>query len=309
MSNACAPKGSLSTSQRKRLPAHAFAIPSIRMFPLYKRGPGGTLLPSRTHAINAKGRAQQAYNRGDLSASTLRRIDREADRVIQECKKMAKAKSSKKRAKKRPAKSKPKRKVALTKTGRTYDSKKPLAKREITMLRSIDRQAKRGRPVTTKNYSSDSAKALLRSLSARRFIQSIAPGKGYMLTPKGAKAVGNKYATKSDLKVVTKSSGGKVPSTKKKATKKKARKKKRTPAQIAATKKLVEMNKRKAKKTSKKKATKKKAKPRAQTRARYQAKKGQKRGRLRTRIAGNKNRVPVEVYDDPKVQNKVLILV
>ena len=310
MAKACAPKGALSYRQRKALPAKAFALPSVRMFPLYKQV-GGKLVPSKTHAINAKARATQAKNRGDLSASSARTIHKRADAVIKECDTMAKTK---------------RKKVSVSKSGRAIPA--TLDKRDTDMLRMIQRTI-RANEVVMRDDMTAAQKARVNRLMARKLVQNALKPGTYMLTQKGAKAVGVKFISKAEVRQrvgqlvkaakASKStkSGGTVPRGRKKAAKKKTAKKKtakkkaakkktqRTPAQRAATKRLVAMNKKRAKK----KAAKKKPKKRAGSRARYAAKKGQKRGRIHVRVSGASKRVPVEVRDVPEVKNKVIVLV
>lgn len=280
---ACAPKGRLPYKQRKKLPKKAFAQPSLRAFPLYKMGSDGKLLPSRNHAINAKARAQQAYNRGELSKATLKMIDRKADKVIKECD-MAKAK---KRTKKKSTK-KVVRKTMISRSGRETKSgsiprtKSDLAKADMTMLRSIDRQAKRGKPVLLKQYSSASSKNRIRTLEKGGFVAALpGVGKGYALTPKGASAIGNVYKSVAKIEKMV---DGKVPSRRKKTTKKKATKKKATSKKRRSS------------------ARKEVDRKRRTVHARYD--KG-----VKVKVSGSKKRVPVEVRDVPEVKNKVIILI
>lgn len=61
----------LSTETRNNLPAKEFAGPD-RSYPI----------PDRSHAANAKARAQQQYNKGHISLEMLHRIDAKADKVL-----------------------------------------------------------------------------------------------------------------------------------------------------------------------------------------------------------------------------------
>jgi len=67
----------LSTARRDRLAKAAFGLPGQRKFPM----------PDRSHAANAKARASQQYNRGNLSAGQKAEIDAKADRVLKMAKK------------------------------------------------------------------------------------------------------------------------------------------------------------------------------------------------------------------------------
>jgi len=262
---ACAPSGALTHSQRKRLPASAFALPSLRKFPLYKLI-GGELLPSRSHAINAKARAQQSYNRGEISGSTLSSIDRKADRVIKECD-MAKAKkTTKKRASKKrtPAQiAATKRLVAMNKARAKKKASKKKAKKTTKTVRKVVRE------------TIDTTTRTTRKKATKK---------------------------KASKKVV------------KKKTTKKVTRKRRTPAQIAATKRLIAANKARAKKkTAKKTTTKRKAAKKAPSRKRRTVKARYETGKnmrgVRVKVAGSKTRVPVEVRDIPSIKNRVIVLV
>lgn len=62
----------LTTADRKKLKAKTFGLPKERKYPM----------PDKSHAANAKARAQQQYNKGALSKGTLEKIDRKANRVL-----------------------------------------------------------------------------------------------------------------------------------------------------------------------------------------------------------------------------------
>lgn len=64
--------GLLTTKRRNSLPASDFALPSQRAYPVN----------DRSHAANAKARAQQQYNAGRLSEGQLRQIDAKANRKL-----------------------------------------------------------------------------------------------------------------------------------------------------------------------------------------------------------------------------------
>ncbi len=82
---ACALPGALSSRARDRLPDRAFGLPAERKYPMYTVS-GGKLVPSGSHAANAKARAQAQYDKGNLTLAQLRKIDRKADKVLAECK-------------------------------------------------------------------------------------------------------------------------------------------------------------------------------------------------------------------------------
>lgn len=63
----------LSTEERNKLPKGEFAGPD-RSYPI----------PDRSHAANAKARAQQQYNKGHISLKMLHDIDAKANKVLGE---------------------------------------------------------------------------------------------------------------------------------------------------------------------------------------------------------------------------------
>lgn len=64
----------LSEKQRDKLPDSKFGLPDERKYPM----------PDESHARNAKARAEQQLEKGNLSASDKRQIDRKADRILDE---------------------------------------------------------------------------------------------------------------------------------------------------------------------------------------------------------------------------------
>lgn len=62
----------LSSSDRKSLPASAFALPGERAYPVEDKG----------HAIAAKARASEMEHKGVISKSTKAKIDTAANREI-----------------------------------------------------------------------------------------------------------------------------------------------------------------------------------------------------------------------------------
>lgn len=62
----------LTTSKRNKLPAKEFALPKERKFPVN----------DKSHAANAKARAQQQYDKGNISKSTRDKIDSKANKVL-----------------------------------------------------------------------------------------------------------------------------------------------------------------------------------------------------------------------------------
>lgn len=67
----------LSSSQRNKLPKSDFALPRERKYPVN----------DKNHAANAKSRAQQQYDKGNISKGTLNKIDSKANKVLKSGKK------------------------------------------------------------------------------------------------------------------------------------------------------------------------------------------------------------------------------
>ncbi len=64
----------LTSRKRDRLPDSTFGLPEERKYPM----------PDTSHAANAKARASQMEEKGELTASQHRTIDRKADDILNE---------------------------------------------------------------------------------------------------------------------------------------------------------------------------------------------------------------------------------
>ena len=62
----------LSEKQRDRLPDSKFGLPDEHKYPM----------PDKSHARNAKARASQQEEKGNLTKSEREQIDRKADRIL-----------------------------------------------------------------------------------------------------------------------------------------------------------------------------------------------------------------------------------
>ncbi len=62
----------LSEKQRDKLPEKAFGLPEERKYPM----------PDKAHARNAKARAAQQEEKGTITQSEERKIDRKADKIL-----------------------------------------------------------------------------------------------------------------------------------------------------------------------------------------------------------------------------------
>ena len=62
----------LSEKQRDKLPDSKFGLPDEHKYPM----------PDKSHARNAKARASQQEEKGNLTAGEKAKIDRKADRIL-----------------------------------------------------------------------------------------------------------------------------------------------------------------------------------------------------------------------------------
>jgi uncharacterized protein DUF6582 len=62
----------LTEKQRDKLPDSKFGLPEEHKYPM----------PDESHARNAKARAAQQEEKGNLSAGDKKKIDRKADRIL-----------------------------------------------------------------------------------------------------------------------------------------------------------------------------------------------------------------------------------
>lgn len=62
----------LTSKERNKLQKSQFALPSERKYPV----------DTKARAINAKARAQQQYDKGNLSKSSLNKIDAKANKKL-----------------------------------------------------------------------------------------------------------------------------------------------------------------------------------------------------------------------------------
>ena len=69
--------GLISSKQRAKMPAKEFGLPSERKYPVN----------DPVHAANAKARATQQVNAGNLSKSAKAKIDAKANKIINKGKK------------------------------------------------------------------------------------------------------------------------------------------------------------------------------------------------------------------------------
>lgn len=85
----------LTTKKRKGLKKSTFGLPGQRKYPM----------PDRSHAANAKARATQQYNKGNLSKSALNHIHAMANKILNGASKTTKRKKVVKSTKKRYSRS------------------------------------------------------------------------------------------------------------------------------------------------------------------------------------------------------------
>jgi hypothetical protein len=62
----------LSEKKRDSMPDSKFGLPDEHKYPM----------PDKSHAANAKARASQQHDKGNLSAADEKKIDRKADKIL-----------------------------------------------------------------------------------------------------------------------------------------------------------------------------------------------------------------------------------
>jgi hypothetical protein len=72
----------LSERKRASMPSKDFGLPEKARTTEQKKESGNYPMPDKAHAGNAKARAEQQYERGNLSKDELDRINRKADRKL-----------------------------------------------------------------------------------------------------------------------------------------------------------------------------------------------------------------------------------
>lgn len=94
----------LTAKERRELPARAFGIPSSRKYPVMVLGRDGKPKFSKSHAVDAKARAEEGLEKGWIDGRQYNQIVRKADAAIRDLdrgKKKAKRNPTKKKAAKR----------------------------------------------------------------------------------------------------------------------------------------------------------------------------------------------------------------
>lgn len=72
----------ISAKKRASLPSKEFGLPEKARTTEQKKESGNYPMPDKAHARNAKSRAAQQHENGKLSAEELDRIDRKADKIL-----------------------------------------------------------------------------------------------------------------------------------------------------------------------------------------------------------------------------------
>ena len=74
----------LSAKKRAKLPAKDFGLPEKARTADAKKESGNYPMPDKAHARNAKSRAAQQQQRGNLTKKERERIERKADKIIED---------------------------------------------------------------------------------------------------------------------------------------------------------------------------------------------------------------------------------
>ena len=74
----------LDAEDREKIPSKEFGLPEKARTQEQKKESGNYPMPDKAHARNAKSRAAQAQKDGRLSKKDQERIDRKADKILDE---------------------------------------------------------------------------------------------------------------------------------------------------------------------------------------------------------------------------------
>src|SRR3954467_13927485 len=74
----------LNAKKREKLPAKDFGLPEKAKTKEAKKETGNYPMPDKAHARNAKARAAQQRKAGNLTEDELQRIDRKADKLVED---------------------------------------------------------------------------------------------------------------------------------------------------------------------------------------------------------------------------------
>ena len=74
----------LSAKKREKIPTKDFGLPEKARTKDDKKESGNYPMPDKAHARNAKSRAAQQRKAGNLTEAELQRIDRKADKILDE---------------------------------------------------------------------------------------------------------------------------------------------------------------------------------------------------------------------------------
>ncbi len=72
----------LTEKDRAKLPSKEFGLPEKARTPEAKKETGNYPMPDKSHAASAKSRAHKQREAGNLTSDELERINRKADRVL-----------------------------------------------------------------------------------------------------------------------------------------------------------------------------------------------------------------------------------
>jgi hypothetical protein len=72
----------LTAKQRAKLPTRDFGLPEKARSSAAKKESGNYPMPDKAHARNAKSRAAQQQEAGNLTKKERERIDRKADKIL-----------------------------------------------------------------------------------------------------------------------------------------------------------------------------------------------------------------------------------
>lgn len=170
----------LTAKERRELPARAFGIPSQRKYPVMVLNRSGEPVPSKGHAVDAKGRAMEELEKGRIDRRQYNQIVRKADTAIREVER------AKKKAKRKPAKKKKvtKRKATKKKATRRRGAKSLTGAQQKKLREQVWKWAQKNmdKVPSSSQMTTRKASSLLNSLAKSVPKVKTAPyGMGWMI--------------------------------------------------------------------------------------------------------------------------------
>jgi hypothetical protein len=159
----------LTAKERRELPSRAFGIPSQRKYPVMVLNRAGEPVFSKGHAVDAKGRAKEEFEKGRIDRRQYNQIIRKATAAIRSVDRKTKRAKANPAAKKKASK----RKVAKKSTRRRKNP--PLKPKEKGLLFNVVRDAPYSQKLAHKKFGKAAAESLLKSGMIDKAVDTYTP--------------------------------------------------------------------------------------------------------------------------------------